>query len=172
MQWRIDIFGPDPVSADCAAYVRKDTITKTRLTQNEVSGNVSGTLFNLPAGELKTAITADYRENTYRVDPDAALQAGDIASVVAVQPTSGKTHVAEIAVELLIPMIKNAPLIKSLNFTPGYRYSKYSPGGRASTNKLNLDGAWSTCSCYAAVISVRCARRISANCTSRRAASW
>lgn len=134
-----NIFGANPISASCAAYVRRDTETRTKIKQDEVAGNVSGTLFNLPAGEVKVAFSANARRNTYTVDPDAALQAGDIAAVVAVQPTRGKTTVGEGAVELLIPILKDLPLIQALNFTPGYRFSHYEPGGDISTYKLNFD---------------------------------
>lgn len=135
----LGIFGPGPVSAQCAAYIRRDTETRTRVAQTEFSASTSGTLFTLPAGEVKGAISANYRENSFDAMPDAGLQAGDIASVVAVQPTRGKIKVAEIAGELLIPLLSDLPLIQSLNFTPGYRYSKYSPGGGVSTYKLNFD---------------------------------
>ena len=53
--------------------------------------------------------------------------------VVAVQPTSGRISVAEGAAEVLIALLKDVPLVQSLNFTGGYRYSHYNLSGGVST---------------------------------------
>lgn len=134
-----NIFGPTPTSASCLAYISRNTTSRTTIKQDEVAGNLSGSLFALPAGDVKVALSANARRNSYRVDPDAALQAGDIAAVVATQPTRGQTTVGEAAIELLIPILADKPLFQSLNLTPGYRFSHYSPGGSISTYKLSFD---------------------------------
>lgn len=134
-----NIFGPNPTSASCAAYIQRNTETRTRIQQDEASLNVTGGLFHLPAGEVKVNVGGIYRRNTYRVTPDSGLQAGDIAALVAVQPTTGKIRVAEGAIELLVPLLRDLPLVKSLNLTGGYRYSYYWPAGSISTYKASFD---------------------------------
>lgn len=134
-----NIFGPSRPSDSCISYITRVTTTKTAVGQNEIAANLSGGLFNLPAGEVKMALSGNYRRNTYRTDPDPAVQAGDIAAVVAVQPTRGNISVVEGAVELLVPVLADVPMFKSLNLTGGYRYSHYKPGGGISTWKANFD---------------------------------
>lgn len=134
-----NIFGPNPVSQSCIDFVSRKTLTKTKITQAEISASVTGTLFKLPAGDVKANIGADYRRNTYAVSPDAALQAGDIAAISSIQPTVGNTSVWEGSAEVLVPLLADLPLIKSLNLTAGYRYSHYNLAGGNSTYKVNFD---------------------------------
>lgn len=134
-----NIFGPGVSSASCQAYIGRDTVTITNISQDEVAGSLSGSVFRLPAGPVKLAVTANYRRNTYRTDPDPAIQAGDIGAVVAVQPTRGSINVAEVAGEILVPILADKPLFQSLNLGAGYRYSHYNLSGGVSTYKINFD---------------------------------
>lgn len=134
-----NIFGPTEVSDSCIDFISRSTRTTTDIGQDEIAANVSGSLFTLPAGEAKLALSANYRRNSYATNPDTAVQAGDIAAVVAVQPISGNISVVEGAVELFVPILADVPMFQSLNLTGGYRYSRYKPGGGVSTYKVNFD---------------------------------
>jgi len=134
-----NIFGPTPVSPACVAFVSRNTVTKTAIGQTEFAANVTGNLFKLPAGDLKLNFGGNFRRNTYRTEPDSALVAGDIAAIVAVQPTRGRTDVIEGSIEALIPILADVPLFKSLNLTAGYRLSHYNLSGDNSTYKINFD---------------------------------
>lgn len=134
-----NIFGPARTSDSCIAYITRSTSTRTKIGQDEIAATLSGGLFNLPAGEVKVALSGNYRRNNYRTDPDPAVQSGDIAAVVAVQPTQGNISVVEGAVEVLLPVLADVTMFKSLNLTGGYRYSRYKPGGGISTWKANFD---------------------------------
>ena len=134
-----NIFGPEPVSASCAAYVARPTKSFTSIGQDEVAFDATGSLFQLPAGDVKLAVSAAYRRNTYRTAPDAGIIAGDIAATTATQPLSGSTNVVEGAGEVLIPVLRDIPLVKSLNVTGAYRYSKYNISGGVSSYKGGFD---------------------------------
>lgn len=134
-----NIFGDNPLSASCLSYISRNPVSYTTIRQQEVAGSVTGKLFTLPAGDLKAAFSANYRRNSYRTNPDPLLIAGDIPAVTAIQPTTGVQEVAEGAVELLIPVLADVPFFKSLNLTPGYRYSRYNRTGGISTWKVNFD---------------------------------
>lgn len=134
-----NIFGPEPVSASCAAYVSRPTMSATTVGQEEVAFNATGPLFSLPAGDVKLAVSGAYRRNSFGTSPDAAISAGDIASTTATQPLYGETSVVEGAAEVLVPLLKDIPLIQSLNATGAYRYSKYNISGGVSSYKVGLD---------------------------------
>lgn len=134
-----NIFGPEPVSASCAAYVARPTRSITSIGQDEVAFNATGPIFSLPAGEVKLAVSGAYRRNSFRTTPDTAISAGDIASTTATQPLFGVTSVVEGAAEVLVPLLKDIPLIQSLNATGAYRYSKYNISGGVSSYKVGVD---------------------------------
>lgn len=134
-----NIFGDNPLSQSCLDFVERFPVTFTTIKQREFAGSITGTLFALPAGDLEVALSANSRRNTYVTDPDPLLIAGDIPAVVAVQPTSGIQTVSEAAIEFLIPVLSDLPLVQSFNLTPGYRYSHYNRLGGISTWKVNFD---------------------------------
>lgn len=134
-----NIFGPEPVSASCAAYVARPTRSVTSIGQDEVAFNTTGPIFTLPAGDVKLAVSGAYRRNSFRTTPDTAISAGDIAATTATQPLYGVTSVVEGAAEVLVPLLKDLPLIQSLNATGAYRYSKYNISGGVSSYKVGVD---------------------------------
>jgi outer membrane receptor protein involved in Fe transport len=135
----LNLFSTAPVSASCIAYIQRTTHSKTRLGQDEVGVNLSGGLFNLPAGEVKVALSGAWRANSYASNPDPLLQAGDIAAVNGIPATNGRTSVKEGAIELLIPVLADVTMFKSLNLSAAYRYSDYNLFGGVSAYKVSAD---------------------------------
>lgn len=134
-----NIFGLQPVSAACAAFISRTEVNVTRLSQTNVEANLTGTLFALPAGPLKFAAGADYRQNDYSFQPDSQITTGQIANFLPIFASSGTTKATEGYAELLIPVIKNGPLIKEFNLDASYRYSHYNTVGGISTYKIDAD---------------------------------
>lgn len=135
----LNLFTSAPISPSCLTYIQRTTHSHTAIGQDELAANLSGSLFKLPAGEVKLALGANYRRNTFAANPDPLLQIGDIAAVNGIPATTGKTKVAEVAGEILIPVLSDLPLVQSLNLTAGYRYSHYNLFGGVSTYKLSAD---------------------------------
>lgn len=134
-----NVFGPQPVSAACVAYISRTAHNRTELTQSIVEGNLSGDLFALPAGMLKFAAGAAYRKNTYAFTADPLISSGELANFLPVFGSQGSTRAVEGYAELLIPLIRNTPLIREFNLAPSYRYSDYDSVGGISTYKIDAD---------------------------------
>lgn len=132
-------FGLEGLSSACLAYVSRTPINRTSINQDVVEGVLQGGLFNVPAGEVRFAASANYRRNGYLFVPDSDVAAGDITSISATQRTTGSTRVAEGAIELLLPILADLPFIRALNVTLGYRYSDYRLSGGAHTYKADFD---------------------------------
>jgi iron complex outermembrane receptor protein len=132
------------VSQDCSDYMTLRMNSITTLEQNVFEANMQGSIFELPAGKLQFAAGAGYREEEFRFEPDTGYNAnqeypyvvGNIALPVAV---NGSTDVSELYAELLIPVVKDLPLIKSFTLEPGYRYSDYSIAEEVDTYKVMAD---------------------------------
>ena len=146
-------FGLQPLSAACRAYVSRTTKNSTNYTQRQVELNFQGGLFNLPAGEVRAAVGADYRSDRFSFVPDAVLSTPDISNLGtplqnkapgvigfnAQNPLTGKTDVYELYGELLIPVLKDLPFINSLNINLGGRFSDYNTVGAISTWKADVE---------------------------------
>lgn len=132
------------VSKDCSDYAVLRMNDITSLSQDVIEGNLQGGLFDLPAGELRFAVGADYRREHFVFQPDSGYNANqDFANVVQniILPVAvdGVTDVKEIYAELSIPVIKDLPFVKSFEIDPAVRYSKYNTTGGTETYKFLAD---------------------------------
>ena len=134
------------VTQDCADYTILRMNSITTLAQDVVEGTIQGSLFKLPAGPLQFALGLDTRRDQFHFDPDSGYNANqDYANVVQniILPVAvkGQTTVKEAYVEFAIPLLRDLPFVKSLEFDPGYRFSDYNTSGNTSTFKLMGDWA-------------------------------
>jgi len=88
----------------------------------DVSANLSGDLFDLPAGPLGFAIGYEHREEDGSFIPDPVVVAGETADVPT-NPTAGGIDVNEIYGEVVVPIVKDMTGIDSLSFSAAARYS-------------------------------------------------
>lgn len=135
-------FGLTTLSDSCLAYLERTIHNTTSQTQTDVQATAQGGLFQLPAGELRFAVGAEYRRNEYTSSPDAALRSGDIFSYSISVPSRGRIIASELYGELLVPLLADVPFVESLNLDVAYRYSDYNTVGSVSTYKASLD--WRT----------------------------
>mgnify|MGYP000386125157 CR=1 FL=1 len=129
------------ISEACRNYMSTTAASTEKLAQRVAEASVQGALFELPAGDLQFSASVNYRENTYAYLPDSQLAAQNIQAVIASQRSSGATSVKEAALELRIPLLRDAPFAKTLAVSPGARISDYDISGIAKTWKV--DAEWS-----------------------------
>src|SRR5687767_6114076 len=107
-------------------------------SQNElqlVSANLSGDLFELPAGPLAFAAGTEYRKYSGEYTPDALTVAGEYNGVPSL-PTAGEYDVTEYYTEFAVPIY--AAGTSKLDLSLAARYSDYSTFGGETTGKLGL----------------------------------
>jgi outer membrane receptor protein involved in Fe transport len=131
-------FGEQPVSASCAAFINRRLKSNVDVRQQNVEGNIQGGLFELPAGQLRFAAGADYREDFFRSDADALIVAGDIIAGNG-NFFEGSNTVSEAYVELLVPLLKDLPLARDVSADLAYRVSDYSTVGQVQTYKADFN---------------------------------
>lgn len=132
------------VSQDCADYVVLRLNNITTLTQEVVEANLSGSLAEMPAGELLFALGASHREENFGFDPDTGFNANQdfpnvIQNIILPVSVAGTTDVSEIYGELAIPLVSDRRFVQSLEINPGYRYSDYNTVGGVETYKALFD---------------------------------
>jgi outer membrane receptor protein involved in Fe transport len=127
-------------SQDCIDAISGRMHSTTSLEQKIVEFDSSGTLFKLPAGELKASIGADYREEGFVFAADPLLEVANIVDApVGIFPTAS-THgfigTKEGYGELLVPILKDLPFAQSFNVSLGARYSDYNWNGKGALSSV------------------------------------
>jgi outer membrane receptor protein involved in Fe transport len=133
-------FGIHPVSQSCLNYLLAPQYNQSIFEQDVLEANTQGPLFALPAGEVRFAAGAAYREDRYSFEPDPITAAGDFLAGNIALPSGGSQDVYEGYGELLLPVLKDLPLVELFELNAGYRYSKYRTAGGVHTYKL--DASW------------------------------
>ena len=111
------------ISQACQDYMTTNATSTEYLDQSIVQATIQGTLFNMPAGEVRMALLGGWRENNYEFIPDSDLAAQNIEAVLASLPAEGSIDVTEAAVQFEVP------LLNSLTMGAAYRFSDYSTAG-------------------------------------------
>ena len=132
--------GNTPVSAACREYASRDDHTSNTMTQKLIEGTLEGPLYALPAGDLRFALGADYRETEFAFRPDSTFVTNDSLSYGSINSAAGKQKVSELFGELLVPLLTDKPFVKDLSVDLGYRHSKYDQSG--GNNTWKIDGNW------------------------------
>jgi len=133
-----------PVTQDCINIVDAQLKTTTQLAQRIAEVNFQGAGFNLPGGESRFAVGADFRFDGIQYRPDEGMEATNIVSnavgIFGAQPVDGSETVKEGYAEADLPVLGGITAVKKLNLNLGYRYSDYnSEAGSVDTWKALLD---------------------------------
>lgn len=134
---------------DWVTFVERD---RSKQQLKDFSANLTGDLFNLPAGPVGIAVGYEHRSLSGRFDPDPVVAAG-FGSDIPAQPSRGSYNADEVYAELSVPLLRDTPFFHALDLSAAARYSHYSTSGSNTTFKgginwrpvedLLLRGSWS-----------------------------
>jgi iron complex outermembrane recepter protein len=129
-------------SQDCIDAITSNQSDRQSMRQYESQLNLQGKLAELPAGDLRSAVGFSWRKNDYSFTPDSLRESDYISDTSAGQfgvgHVDGDVSVKEYYAELLIPLLKDLPAVRSLELELGGRYSLYSTGQDVPTYKAQL----------------------------------
>ncbi|MPT48199.1 MAG: TonB-dependent receptor [Sphingobium sp.] len=129
----INVFQPNGVTAEQAAYLFQDSNTGSRNSLSVISGSLSGDLgemgITMPWAShgVGIALGLERRRETLNFTAD------EVAQQNGTLPSDGIISVTEAFGELEIPLIEDKPFFQSLTINGGLRYSSYD-------NKQNSTG--------------------------------
>jgi len=145
-------FGLTSVSQQSYDYISSDTRFIMTNIMDDVSASISGEIFDLPAGPIKAAVSAEMRWNDYTVNSNAlptdhvdctGLRLCSTATPLWQQNTvasaAASNNVWEVSGELNVPLLKDVPLVQNLDANLAGRYTDYSTSGSVQTWKVGLD---------------------------------
>ena len=119
--------GPNGTGSITPDMLRWATFTQNDQSLQELTSataNLSGEIFDLPAGPLAYALGYEYRKETGAFTPDATVQAGETADVPAA-PTAGEVKSNEYYLELRAPLLGNLPGVERLELSAAVRNVDY-----------------------------------------------
>jgi len=136
----------EDISEDCKRAVRADLKNRIVTRQTVAEANVQGGLFELPAGQLRYAAGASYRDLRFRFINDTINQQGTsfLDQAVGLYPSQDVDagyNVKEVYGEFLVPVLEDFPLIDAFNLELGGRMSHYNTTGTSWTYKILGDWA-------------------------------
>jgi iron complex outermembrane receptor protein len=125
-----------PEMLNFVGFIQKDESQQQMFV---VTANVTGDIFDLPAGSVGYAFGYEHRKQEGFFTPDAIVTAGNTAGVPSF-PTAGQFNVDEFYGELNIPLIADAPFAERLELNAAIRVSDYNLFGSDSVFKIG--GNW------------------------------
>lgn len=115
-----------------SAFVAHDTFGYTMINQY---ATLAGDVMNLPGGPMAFAAGVERRKESGFDSPDALIASGNTTGN-ARTPTAGGYSLDEAFLELSLPVLRDRPGARNLEFTVATRHSDYSNFGTTTNNKL------------------------------------
>lgn len=128
-----------PVSASCASYLSRTLKETTSLDQHVLEATVQGRLFELPAGDVRLAAGVDTRSVSYSYLGDDQQTNNEVYFSRPVSNSGGTSKVREIFAETSLPLLRDKPLVESLDLSLAYRASDYNSTGVVNAYKGSVD---------------------------------
>ena len=121
---------------DYVTFVQRDS---SKQSTWDFTGNVTGSLLDLPGGPLGIAAGVEYRDLKGRFDPDPIVAAG-FSSDIPAQPTKGGYDAREAYAEVNAPLLADRPFFNLLELSGAARYSKFKTNSGRSYSSTTFKG--------------------------------
>jgi outer membrane receptor protein involved in Fe transport len=160
----INTFGNNVTTDAQYTYWSRSTHFAETNTLDDISADISGNVFDLPAGPVKVAVAGEMRWLGYEIESNASPTAvvdctglrlcgnaagtGPVNQATVTQTlwdnntvpsVSADENVWEFSGEVGVPILKDIPLVQSFNADLAGRYTNYSISGSVETWKIGLD---------------------------------
>jgi outer membrane receptor protein involved in Fe transport len=155
----INEFGPSAETPAALAYSFGRVERWTTNKMNGLAGSITGAPVNDWAGPVGLAVSAEYRQQSMFLtsntpftpidctgirfncnsDPTLGALTYDFGNNIQAMTDPAKQNIAEGAVEFDVPLIKDAPLAKSVTFNPAARYTSYDNKGTGVSTSFAAD---------------------------------
>jgi iron complex outermembrane receptor protein len=136
----INLFGEGAPSQAALDFITANTIDRSRITQQVLSGSIAGDLgglFQFPGGgELGYAVGAEYRKEQSKFTPDELASQG-LTFTNSLSQDVGKFNVKEVFAEARAPLFTELPFAHKLEVGGAIRLSDYSTIGRTKAWKVD-----------------------------------
>jgi iron complex outermembrane receptor protein len=127
------------ITPEMLNYLQRDAKSKFDSSMESYQFNITGSVLELPAGDLQVALGAEYRTENMSKDEASIDNEGDRIFVAKLSDTvAPERTVKEVYGEVVIPLLADMPGAKLLEVDFAARYSNYSDFGSTTTPKFGL----------------------------------
>ncbi|HKU19351.1 MAG TPA: TonB-dependent receptor, partial [Candidatus Saccharimonadales bacterium] len=124
--------GQGSITPAMANYILFEEHDVTSETMRDYTANITGNLFNLPAGPVGVALGAEALEHDALEHPDAIVESGN-SSGTKTQPTNGRENTKAEYIEFNIPLVTDVPFMENVSLDIADRWSQFKwAGGNAA----------------------------------------
>ena len=138
----VNIF--NSLTNEMVEYVNFTGHDKNEASQVDFTANITGTLYELPAGYIGAAFGIEYRKEKGKDTPDSTINADPRINTYRTTTSSpregtiGEYDLKEAYAEFSIPLLADMPLVDYLELSLATRYSDYSTFGSTTNSKVGL----------------------------------
>lgn len=125
-----NFFGIGTLTEDQGAFLGTNLGETATFERQIVAAGITGSLYELPHGDLQAALGFEYRKDSSNHIVDNDQRTGNIQGFNQSNSIAGAIDVAELYIEVV------APLFPNFEVEGGYRYSQYSTAGSVNTWKV------------------------------------
>jgi len=134
----INILGSPNVSSAAANYILGTATGSGKTVLHDVSANLQGEPFSTWAGPVSVGVGAEFRKESVRLATDALSQSATWLSGTGSALPTVSQNVKEAYVETIVPLARDLPFAKRLEFNGAARLTDYSTSGSVATWKAGL----------------------------------
>lgn len=141
----VNVFGTNQVSSAALNYVTGTNSSVQVFHEYVASASIAGKPVSLWAGDLGFAAGVEYRKQDFNQTVDALSEAFNSVTnadgayrVGNAKAQSGAVNVKEAFLELEVPLLRDVPFFKALDFNGAVRRTDYSTSGAVTTWKAGL----------------------------------
>jgi outer membrane receptor protein involved in Fe transport len=134
----INILGTPNVSSAAASYILGTATGSGKTVLNDVAANLQGEPFSTWAGPVSVGVGAEYRKESIRLATDALSQSSTWLTGTGASLPTVSQNVKEAYIETIVPLLRDAPLAKKVEFNGAARVTDYSTSGSVTTWKAGL----------------------------------
>ncbi|WP_298326145.1 TonB-dependent receptor [Asticcacaulis sp.] len=137
----VNPFGIGSISKEAADYIRANAWYNAKNEQESLTGNLTGTLFEMPAGPVEAALGFEIRRDWTRTQTDDQTERG-VTSYAYIPRYEGEVKASEAYAEIAFPLLKEAPFAYSLSVDAAVRAAKYDLDGVDNTLSYRAGAQW------------------------------
>lgn len=138
----LNILGENVATQAAIDYFRHQRMRGVTNTQEITGAQLTGKLFELPAGDLRFATGLEYRRERLETRPDGLAVTGQLWPFDSLgEGFNGSFEVKEAFAEFVTPLLADKPFANALNFELAGRLSDYSTINK--TKAWKVAGDWS-----------------------------
>lgn len=132
-----NVFGTNKSTPASLAYIYGQSYQNITIKQDVVSGSLRGEPFSTWAGPVSIALGGEWRRESYAA-ATTALDQTNAFFLGNFRPSKGHYDVKEGFFETVVPLLKDKPFFREVDFNGAVRYTSYSLSGDVTSWKVGL----------------------------------